>query len=178
MDVRGSGSRRKGPVGAWGGQETVSRTRLKLVREEVVEDGGAVVGADPAALAAFLWRRLFHDEPREVVAVAFLDGRKRLTGYMAAFAGTLTRAAVEPRQILAAALLYRAPAVVIAHNHPSGSPEPSAEDHLFSRRLEEAGRLVGVELVDHIIVGSPEDWVSLREKGGVGEPVRRQRRRA
>ncbi len=178
MGVRARGSGAKGPLSVAGaGHEIVVRGRLALLCEETVEDDGAVVGDDPEALAGFFWRRLFHDEPREVVAVAFLDGRGRLTGYMTAFAGTLTRAAAEPRQILAAALLHGARALVIGHNHPSGSPDPSAEDILFTRRLREAGCLVGIELLDHVVVGSPQDWVSFRSRGDLGEPRKRRRRR-
>jgi DNA repair protein RadC len=151
----------------------VSRCRLSLLCEETFSYDGAVSGEDPAALAGFFWNRLFHDEPREVVAVAFFDRRRRLTGYMAAFAGTLNRSPVEPREILAAALLHGARAIALGHNHPSGHPGPSAEDLLFTRRLREAGHTVGVELLDHVVVGSPHEWTSLRERGELGPPAHR-----
>ena len=82
------------------------------------------------------------------------------------YRGTINRAAVEPRGVLAAALLANAVAVVVFHNHPSGDPTPSAEDLAFTRRLSEAGNLLGVRLVDHVILGGPGRWYSLAERGG------------
>lgn len=165
MGGRARGSRGRGAEGLLVGHEVVSRRRLALVSEDTVPYDGVVSGEDPAALARFFWERLFHDEPREVVGVGFLDRRGRLTGYVAAFAGTINRSPVEPREILAAALLHGARGIVLVHNHPSGSPDPSVEDRLFTRRLQAAAWTVGVELLDHVVVGAPEVWISLRQRG-------------
>ena len=79
--------------------------------------------------------------------------------------GTLTRAAAEPRGILTAALLANAAGILLFHNHPSGDPSPSAEDLAFTRRMAEAGEVVGIRVVDHIIVGEAPAFVSLRQRG-------------
>jgi DNA repair protein RadC len=79
--------------------------------------------------------------------------------------GGVAHAPMEPREVLAAAL--REPgtaAFIVAHNHPSGDPEPSAEDRAITRRLADAAAVVGVEFLDHVIVGS-RGWVSLRREG-------------
>jgi DNA repair protein RadC len=102
---------------------------------------------------------------QEVVGAVFLDGRNRRMADKEIFRGTLSRAAVEPREILKEALVRGAAGVLLFHTHPSGDPSPSTEDLLFTRRLAEAGELVGVRLVDHLILGSAGRWVSLHEKG-------------
>jgi len=79
--------------------------------------------------------------------------------------GTLSRAAVEPRAILKECLLRSASGFILFHTHPSGDPSPSAEDLSFTRRMAEAGELVGVRLLDHMILGSAGRWVSLGRRG-------------
>jgi len=102
---------------------------------------------------------------QEVMGAVFLDLRGRLIDEAELYRGTLSRNAVEPRQILKEALLRSASAVVAFHTHPSGNPAPSAEDLVFTRRLAEAGELVGVRLVDHLILGDAGRWVSLQRRG-------------
>jgi DNA repair protein RadC len=96
----------------------------------------------------------------------FLDTRNRLLGESEVFRGTLNRAAVEPRALLKQALLRDAAGLVLFHTHPSGDPAPSAEDLGFTRRMAEAGEIVGIRMVDHLILGSGGRWVSLRRRGG------------
>ena len=71
---------------------------------------------------------------------------------------------ISPRELFVEALQKNAVAIVLLHNHPSGDPTPSKEDVLITRRIQEAGRLIGVELLDHIVIGD-NCYVSLREKG-------------
>jgi DNA repair protein RadC len=102
---------------------------------------------------------------QEVMGAVFLDTRNRLIDEREIYRGTLNRAAVEPRAILKEALLLDAAGVLLFHTHPSGDPSPSAEDLLFTRRMAEAGELVGVRLVDHMVLGARGRWVSLRQRG-------------
>lgn len=78
--------------------------------------------------------------------------------------GTLTASLVHPREVFAPAITRRAAALVVAHNHPSGNPEPSAEDRNTTRRLRDAGRLLGIPLLDHVVIA---EWryFSFREHG-------------
>jgi DNA repair protein RadC len=80
--------------------------------------------------------------------------------------GSLSASLVHPREVYKPALLYSASSVAVAHNHPSGDPEPSREDKEFAQRLAKAGQLLGIKVLDHIILGD-EDWVSLRGTGDI-----------
>ena len=119
----------------------------------------------PAEVVSYLTLRYSrHDQ--EVMGALYLDSRHRLVDEAEIFVGTLSRAAVEPRQILRKALLNRAAGVVLFHTHPSGDPSPSLEDLSFTRRLAEAGETLGVRLVDHLILGCGSGrWVSLKDRG-------------
>jgi DNA repair protein RadC len=120
--------------------------------------------ARPAEVARYLLLR-YQQRDQEVMGAVFLDARHRLIGEREVFRGTLHRAAVEPREILKDCLLRGASGVALFHTHPSGDPTPSAEDLLFTRRMAEAAEVIGVELVDHLVLGGPGRWVSLRERG-------------
>ena len=120
--------------------------------------------ARPAAVASYLTLR-YRDQDQEVMGAIFLDGRNGRIHDKEIFRGTLSRAAVSPREILKEAMARGAAGVLLFHTHPSGDPAPSAEDLAFTRRMAEAGELVGVRLVDHMILGGTGRWVSLRERG-------------
>lgn len=102
---------------------------------------------------------------QEVMGALYLDGRHRLVGECELFRGALGRISVEPRAILKEALLRDASALILFHTHPSGDPSPSTEDLLFTRSFVEASSLLGIELADHLIVGGPGRWVSLKAQG-------------
>lgn len=120
--------------------------------------------AHPEAAARYLALR-YGLPDQEVMGALFLDTRNRLLAESEVYRGTLNRAAVEPRGLLKEALVRGAAALVLFHTHPSGDPSPSAEDLAFTRRLAEAGEVVGVRLVDHLVLGSAGRWVSLRQRG-------------
>lgn len=100
----------------------------------------------------------------EVFACIFLDNRHRVITYEEMFRGTIDGSTVHPREVVKAALRVNAAAVILAHNHPSGVPEPSQADLHLTRRLREALGLVDVRVLDHIVVGIPEA-VSFAERG-------------
>jgi len=118
----------------------------------------------PEVVARYLFLR-FGVRDQEVMGGLYLDTRNRLLAESEVFRGTLNRAAVEPGALLKTGLLHGAAGLVVFHTHPSGDPSPSAEDLAFTRRLAEAGRTVGIRLVDHLILGSGRRWVSLRQRG-------------
>ncbi len=120
--------------------------------------------SDPAAIAEYLALR-YLQEDQEVMGALYLDGRNRLVGEREIFRGTLGRAAVEPRALLKEALLATASGLVLWHTHPSGDPSPSVEDLAFTRRVAAAGGLLGIRLIDHIILGDGDRWVSLQRRG-------------
>jgi DNA repair protein RadC len=111
--------------------------------------------------------RHFHarlrDAPHEQFHLLLLDGRHRLLREVMASRGTLTASLVHPREVFRPALREGAAGLVVVHNHPSGDPAPSAEDREVTRRLVQAGALLGVPLLDHVVVAE-RGWVSLREQ--------------
>jgi DNA repair protein RadC len=121
--------------------------------------------AHPAAAASYLALR-YAGRDQEILGALYLDTRHRLIAERELYRGTLNRAAVEPRLVLKEGLLAGAAALIVFHTHPSGDPTPSAEDLAFTRRLGEAGEVVGIRVVDHLILGGVGRWVSLAEQGG------------
>ncbi len=104
------------------------------------------------------------DRSREIFAAMFLDNRHRVRVFEELFKGTLDGAAVYPRVVAEKGLRYRAAAVIVAHNHPSGVAEPSQADVALTRRLKDALALVDIRLLDHFIIGEGTP-VSLAERG-------------
>ena len=100
----------------------------------------------------------------EVFAVLFLDAQTRLIKLEEMFRGTLTQAAVYPREVLKRALDLQASAVIFAHNHPSGAAEPSRADELLTQTLKSALALVDIRVLDHLVVGR-NDVISFAERG-------------
>ena len=100
----------------------------------------------------------------EVFAVLFLDAQTRLIKLEEMFRGTLTQAAVYPREVLKRALELQASAVIFAHNHPSGAAEPSRADELLTQTLKSALALVDIRVLDHLVVGRNE-VISFAERG-------------
>ena len=90
---------------------------------------------------------------RESFFVLLLDGRHRVIGFRVVSTGSLQSTPVHPREVFVAAIREGAAALVIAHNHPSGDPEPSREDREVTERLQQVGDLVGIEVLDHVVVG-------------------------
>ena len=104
------------------------------------------------------------DNQREVFAVMLLDTRHRLIELLELFFGTLNSASVYPREVAKVALEKNAAAVIVAHNHPSGSAEPSRADVLITKRLKAALEVVDIKLLDHFVIGKGE-VVSLASMG-------------
>ncbi|MGO3344159.1 MAG: RadC family protein [Marinomonas sp.] len=100
---------------------------------------------------------------REVFALMLLDSQHQLIRFEELFFGTIDAAAVYPREVVKAALHANAAAVILTHNHPSGSPEPSQSDINITNTLVSALKLIDVRVLDHIVVG--EQCVSLAERG-------------
>jgi len=118
---------------------------------------------DPAAVGRYLVERLA-GETQEVMGGLLLDAKNRLVKDAALFRGTLTHAAVAPAPLFRQAILAGAAGVILYHNHPSGDPEPSPEDLATTKRFLAAGREIGIEVKDHVIVGRGR-WVSFHERG-------------
>lgn len=103
-------------------------------------------------------------EPCEHFAVLFLDSQHRAIAFERMFVGTLTQTSVYPREVVLAALRHNAAAVVLAHNHPSGSVQPSRADEHLTQTLKTALAMVDVRVLDHVIVGGG-NALSMAERG-------------
>jgi len=134
-------------------RKTLPWYRVALVREkpEAAYSGGPFTVS--AEVNAYL-QPYFADRDREQFLVIALDGKGRPTGCHRVSEGTLTASLVHPREVFKVALLLNAATLIVAHNHPSGDPTPSSEDIALTRRLVDAGNLLGVRVIDHIIVGA------------------------
>ena len=121
------------------------------------------VFASPDAVKHYLQLHLAA-RPHEEFAVLFLDVQNRLLAMEVLFRGTLTQTSVYPREIVLRSLHHQAAAVVLAHNHPSGSVQPSRADEMLTQTLKTTLALVDVRVLDHIIV-APGEALSMAERG-------------
>lgn len=117
----------------------------------------------PADTGRYLLPR-YAAKPVEMFGLLSVDIRHRLKREDVISVGCLSSSLVHPREVFKAALDARAAAVILFHNHPSGDPEPSAEDIALTRRLSSVGTLMGMEVLDHVVVGAGR-YVSFKERG-------------
>ena len=137
---------------------------LELARRAMAQQlQERTVFADPDAIKHYLKLHLAA-RSHEVFAVIFLDAQNRLLSMEELFRGTLTQTSVYPREVVVRALHHQASAVVLAHNHPSGTVQPSRADEALTQTLKAALALVVVRVLDHIIV-APGQALSMAEKG-------------
>jgi DNA repair protein RadC len=119
----------------------------------------------PEKIAAYI-RDAFTPRPmQEQIWVVALNRKFKPLGRFLAFVGTLSSCPGSVREILQFALLSHAAAIVISHNHPSGDPSPSSADIKFTRQLTEAAKLMGIEFLDHVIIGDEVQYYSFRHAG-------------
>ena len=135
----------------------------RLVRDRTFHFPTRTQVRSPADVAAVLID-YFEDRDREEFVVVFLDTANTMIGLHVASVGGLAASIVEPRQVFKAAVLANAAALVAGHQHPSGNPEPSREDVAVTRRLVEAGKVMGIPLHDHLVIAE-RDYTSLAERG-------------
>lgn len=107
----------------------------------------------PQEIAEFLMPRLQYLEKEQFI-VCSLNSKNEMTKYTIISTGTLTNTIVHPREVYIEGLKNKAAALVVAHNHPSGDPKPSIEDNKLTKVLKEAGKTMGIQLLDHIIIGN------------------------
>lgn len=146
--------------GAW-------RIRTMMVREAAPETSAIGEHLKGPADAFRLMELLYGVEPQEVFVGFYLNARHRIAAYQEITRGIADSSLIHPRELFRGAILANACSVIVAHNHPSGDPTPSPEDHAVTRHLAAAGRTVGIPLLDHIVVGHG-CYQSLADDCGVG----------
>lgn len=142
-------------------------TRRELRIEWILRDSGDAPPAapvrGPSDIAAYLapWA----SEAQEVAVVVLLDARMRVIGYREVGRGSVSSCPIDVTSVLRAALMGGASAIIIAHNHPSGDPTPSAEDLALTGALTRACTLIGIPLMDHLVLALGSAPWSIREHG-------------
>lgn len=119
--------------------------------------------SSPESIAGYYMEDMRHKSQEELILL-MLNGRNRRIGELVISRGTVNGAMISPREIFVEALRHHAVYIILMHNHPSGDPTPSEEDIFLTKRVQESGTLLGVELLDHIIIGDC-CYISLKERG-------------
>ena len=108
---------------------------------------------NPQKIAEYLMPKLRYLEKEEFI-VCSLNSKNKMTHYEVLFTGTLTNTIVHPREIYYEAIKNKAASIVVVHNHPSGDPSPSMDDNKLTKVLKETGKIMGIPLLDHLIIGN------------------------
>lgn len=122
----------------------------------------AIKSPDDAATIGREFMRI-HEQPEEYMYMICMNVKNKVIGVFEISHGTANSSLVSPREVFQKALLANAVSIIVMHNHPSGDPTASREDIEVTKRLVEAGKIIGVEVLDHIIIG--DRYSSLKEKG-------------
>lgn len=152
-------------------QEAVRRVRLRslrvtfgreLVREDLADYISSTRFTSPRQVYELFSELRF--EAKEHFITLHLDGKNRIVCFDRVSVGSLNQSIVHPREVFRGAILSSAAAIILLHNHPSGDPAPSQEDRSITKRLVEAGNLIGIRILDHVIVGDGQ-YLSFVESG-------------
>jgi len=142
--------------------------RIQILSIKLVREGSMLFKTrriSSTSEAAGIGRQFLEELDREQVIVCCLDIKNQPTSVNVVSVGTLNTSLIHPREVFKTAILTNAASIMIFHNHPSGDPEPSNEDLSITQRIKEAGVLMGIELLDHIVIGTEGRYCSLKEKG-------------
>lgn len=148
-----------GPNNAFGiklFQEIATRYKKEQVKSNILLD-------NPKVVFEYLQKSIGREEKEHFIMLT-LNSRNQLISVNQIAIGTINASIIHPREVFEPAIRQLANHIIIAHNHPSGEPEPSPEDIALTARLSEVGRIMNIDLVDHVIV-TPNKYFSLKEKG-------------
>lgn len=111
-----------------------------------------------------LLREFLEGDDREQFITCCMDTKNQPTSINVVSLGTINSSLVHPREVFKTAILGNSSSIIVVHNHPSGDPSPLKEDIDITQRLKEAGKIIGIDVIDHVIIGE-DRYVSLKEKG-------------
>ncbi len=144
------------------------RKRVGIIKTQIIREGSMLYGSrrihKPEDAVDFV-KNIFKYSDREMMVVLSLDSKNAPVALEIVSVGTVNSCLVQMRELFKHSILNNATSIMCFHNHPSGIPEPSKEDIDVTRRMDEAGKLLGIWLLDHIIVGEDGMFVSLQERG-------------
>lgn len=155
-------------------RETIPVVRLQMIREGDIPYSRKPVGN--SSVAAEIFQSYLAGADREYFIVLLLDNKHRINAINVVSIGSLTTAIVHPREVFKPAVMANAAAVILGHCHPSGDPAPSSEDFQLTKRLVEAGELMGIPVLDHIVVGQGQH-VSFADRGLMSKALEARERK-
>lgn len=147
--------------------------RIPCMKISMVRDGSISAESrtvNQSLTAATIVRELIGDRDREEFIVLMMDAKNHVTAVHSVAVGSLSLCIVHPREVFKAAVLANASGIIMAHNHPSGDPTPSVEDFRLTERLVQAGELMGIRVLDHIVLGDSSaaiPYVSFADNGNI-----------
>lgn len=106
---------------------------------------------------------------RENFVIACLDTKNNITAIHTVAIGGINSTSAHPREVFKVAILANSTSIIIAHNHPSGDPSPSREDIEYTKNIVSAGDILGIKVLDHIVIGDDEEYISFEERGILGD---------
>lgn len=146
----------------------IPRRRVGIIKTQIIREGSMLYGnrrINTPSDAVDLVYGIFQYADREMMIVVSLDSKNAPVALEIVSVGTVNSCLVQMRELFKHSILNNATSIMCFHNHPSGIPEPSKEDIEVTKRMDEAGKLLGIWLLDHIIVGEGKTYISLQERG-------------
>lgn len=141
----------------------VNIVSLKVVKESSILYGKRKISSPSDAIE--IGRSMLDGSDREKLLLCCLNTKNEPTNLNIVSIGSLNSSIVHPREVFKLAILGNSASIILFHNHPSGDTTPSKEDINITERIKEAGKIIGIELIDHIILGDENKYTSLKEKG-------------
>lgn len=144
------------------------RKRVGIIKTQIIREGSMLYGTrriHKPEDAVEMVKSIFQYADREMMIVVSLDSKNSPIALEIVSVGTVNSCLVQMRELFKHSILNNATSIMCFHNHPSGIPEPSKEDIEITRRMDEAGKLLGIWLLDHIIIGETGMFISLQERG-------------
>lgn len=143
--------------------DNISIYKIQLVKENMPSKYNTRINSpECCANLARDFMKQYND--REVFILVCLSTKNTIAGINLVSMGSINSSIVHPREVYKPAILANSARIIVAHNHPSGDLEPSKEDIALTKRLYEAGEIIGVELLDHLIIGEGDDYLSMKAK--------------
>lgn len=145
----------------------ISTLNLRVIKETSCryDIDSKIISSPKEAVRVFNEVYNLNERAEEILVLMTLDTKNKVTGMFQVSQGAIDMSIVHPREIFKRALLQNAASIMIAHNHPSGDPKPSKDDINITIRLQQAGDIIGIKLLDHIVIGSDNNtFLSMKQK--------------
>src|SRR5215831_20187889 len=155
------------PLFAQESASTVREDGIPIYRVSLVREGRLPYAKErirSAAIASTILHTYLTDVDREHFVILMLDQKNQVIGINTVSIGSLTASVVHPREVYKPAILSNCAALILGHNHPSGDPQPSKENRAITQRLKEAGALLGINVLDHLVIGAEGRYFSFADE--------------